>query len=83
MKFLSIVIDIIELDVDLDFVFNKSIIDIDTNLNQISSGSTGTKALSSLVLPNIYWTHKWYISVLSKIYQLTFSAAPHLLPKLV
>ena len=81
MTFLSIVIDKIEIYVDLDFFFNKITIDLDTNLNQISSGSTGIKAISSLVLPDIYWTHKWYISVLPKIYQLTFSAAPPLLPK--
>ena len=36
--------------------------------------------LSSLVLLNIYWTHKWYIYVLSKIDQLNFSAGPPLFP---
>ena len=41
---------------------------------KLSSGSTGTKALSSLVLLYIYLTHKWYISVLPKTDQLTFSS---------
>ena len=45
-----------------------------------SSGSTGSKALSYLVLIDIYWTHKWYISVSPKIDQLTFSDSPPLLP---
>ena len=46
------------------------------HLHPPSSGTNGPKTLSSLVLLDIYWTHKWYISVLPKIYQLTFSAAP-------
>ena len=45
-----------------------------------SSSSTGPEALSSLVLLDIYWTHKWYISVLPKIYQITFSAWPPFWP---
>ena len=46
----------------------------------LSNGSTGPKALSSLVLIYIYWTHKWYISVLPKIEQLKFSSAPPFCP---
>ena len=45
-----------------------------------SSGTTGPKALSFLVLLDIYWTHKWYISILIKIDLLTFSAAPPFCP---
>ena len=41
----------------------------------VSSGSNGTKAISSLVLLDINWTHKCYISIFPKIYQLNFSVA--------
>ena len=44
------------------------------------SGTTEPKALSYLVLLDIYWTHKWYIYVLPKIDQITFSAAPPFCP---
>ena len=45
-----------------------------------SSGTTGPEAISSLVLLYIYWIDKWYISVLPKIDQLTFSAGPPFFP---
>ena len=44
------------------------------------SGSTGTRAIYSLFLLDIYWKHNWYISVLPKIDQLTFSAPPPFYP---
>ena len=44
----------------------------------ISSGTTGPKEVSYVVLLYIYWIYKWYISVLPRIDQLTFSAAPPL-----
>ena len=53
------------------------------DLGHMSSGGTGPKALSFLVLLYIYWTHNWYISILPIIDQLTFSAAPPLLSSLV
>ena len=46
----------------------------------LSSGSTGPKEISSLFLLETYWTHKWYISVLTKIDHLIFSAAPPFCP---
>ena len=50
------------------------------HLRPPSSGTTGPKALSYLVLLDIYWTHKWYIYVLPKIDKLTFSDAPPFCP---
>ena len=50
------------------------------SIKQESSGSTGPKAFYSLVLLDIYWTHKSYISVFPKINQLNFSAAPPFCP---
>ena len=41
----------------------------------VPSVSTRPKALYYLVLLDIYWTHKYYISELRKIDQLTFRAA--------
>ena len=46
----------------------------------VSSGSNGHKALYSLVLLDIYLIHKWYISVLPKIYQIPFIDAPPSFP---
>ena len=46
----------------------------------ISSDTTGHKALSSLVILDTHWTHKWYISVLPKIDQIAFSAGPPFCP---
>ena len=45
-----------------------------------SSGIIGPMALSSLVLLDMYWTHKWYIYIFPIIDQLTFSAAPPFFP---
>ena len=45
-----------------------------------SSVTNVPKAISSLVLLDIYWTHKWYISVFPKTDLLNFSAAPPFFP---